>query len=503
MNENKYLGKRGYIIRKSFLNENELKQIKEDLTVKPHTSNDYGEKNDSFKIYMENDKKIYLPKFYAFKKFGNPDVSKIPEGEDINITFNGTLRELQINAINEYVKTYNNNNIKGGGIISLGCGQGKTVVALNIIHRLKKKTLVVVHKEFLMNQWIERIESFLPDAKIGKIQQDKYDVIGKDIVLCMLQTISMRDFPLNAFDCFGLVIIDEAHRIPSRVFSKALSKINSKYMLALSATPNRKDGLTKVLKWFVGPIIFNTTNKKNQEKYNVEINRYKIISDDKNYNELLLTFNNKVKLSSMLNNICNYTKRNDLIIDIIKNILDEHIERQILILSDRKNQLNYIYNVINDNKICSVGYYIGGMSQKALKQSEECRLILATYPMANEGLDIPNLNSLILASPKSDIVQSVGRVMRKKHKNFLPKIIDIVDDFSLFSNQSNKRKLLYTKRDYIIKNYFYNCENNELIEDKNNNIIKKKNNIILDEEDDENENQKLNKKIIFNKNFFD
>ena len=70
-----------------------------------------------------------------------------------------------------------------------------------------------------MNQWIERIEMFLPDAKIGRIQQDKYDVDGKDIILCMLQTISMRHFSLNAFDCFGLVIIDEAHRVPSRVFS--------------------------------------------------------------------------------------------------------------------------------------------------------------------------------------------------------------------------------------------------------------------------------------------
>ena len=98
------------------------------------------------------------------------------------------MRELQNNAINAYLKTYENNNIQGGGIISLGCGQGKTVVALNIIYRLQKKTLVVVHKEFLMNQWIERIEMFLPDAKIGK-EQDKYDVDAKDIMLCMLQTI--------------------------------------------------------------------------------------------------------------------------------------------------------------------------------------------------------------------------------------------------------------------------------------------------------------------------
>lgn len=224
--ENKYIGKRGYIIKKKILNEEELNEIRNELTVKPNISNDYGEKNESFKVYLENVNKIYVPKFYGLKKFGKPDINKLKDGEDININFNGELRELQIEAINKYLETYKKNKIEGGGIISLGCGQGKTVVALNIIYRLKKKTLVVVHKEFLMNQWIERIEMFLPNAKIGKIQQNKYDVENKDIVICMLQTISMREFPLNAFDCFGLIIIDEAHRIPSRVFSKALSKIN-------------------------------------------------------------------------------------------------------------------------------------------------------------------------------------------------------------------------------------------------------------------------------------
>ena len=488
MNVNKYLGKRGYIIRKSILNEDEINKIRNDLTVKPNISSDFGEQNKPFKVFLENENKLYLPKFYAFKKFKNPDSYRIPPGQIINIDFNGKMRELQENAINAYLKTYENDNIQGGGIISLGCGQGKTVVALNIIYRLKRKTLVVVHKEFLMNQWIERIEMFLPNAKIGRIQQDKYDVEGKDIVLCMLQTISMRNFALNAFDCFGLVIIDEAHRVPSRVFSRALSKINSKHMLALSATPNRKDGLTKVLKWFVGPIVYSTINSRNQEHYNVEVNRYKIISQDSSYNELLLTYNGKVKLSSMLNNICNYEKRNNLIINIIKEILEEHEKRQILILSDRKNQLNYIYKNISENNVCSVGYYIGGMSQKALKESEECRLILATYPMANEGLDIPNLNSLILASPKSDIIQSVGRVMRKKHTDFLPKIVDIIDDFSMFSNQGNKRNSLFVKRKYYVKNYFYNCENDELIEDNNNiNISDEINNL----------NKELKKKNLF------
>ena len=139
MNTDKYLGKRGYIIKKSILSEDQLNKIRDDLTVKPNISNDFGDQNEPFKVFLENEKKIYLPKFYAFKKFKKPDLYKIPKGQSININFKGSLRELQNNAINAYLKTYEKDNIEGGGIISLGCGQGKTVVALNIIYRLQKK----------------------------------------------------------------------------------------------------------------------------------------------------------------------------------------------------------------------------------------------------------------------------------------------------------------------------------------------------------------------------
>jgi superfamily II DNA or RNA helicase len=100
-----------------------------------------------------------------------------------------------------------------------------------------------------MNQWIERIKMALPLAKVGIIQADKFNVKGNDIVIGMLQTLSMKEFDNNAFDDFGHVIIDECHTISSRIFSKALFKVNAKYMLGISATPNRSDGLMKVLNY--------------------------------------------------------------------------------------------------------------------------------------------------------------------------------------------------------------------------------------------------------------
>ena len=140
------------------------------------------------------------------------------------------------------------------------------------------------------------------------------DVEGKDIVIAMLQSLSMKEYPMSLFEDFGFTIIDEVHHISAEVFSRALFKVVTRNMLGLSATVKRKDGLTKVLKWFVGPIIFST-NKKND--YQVEVERYKIISLDDYYNEVLLTYNGKVKVATMINNICSYDKRNNLTLEII------------------------------------------------------------------------------------------------------------------------------------------------------------------------------------------
>ena len=100
-----------------------------------------------------------------------------------------------------------------------------------------------------MTQWYDRITEFIPNAKIGKIQQNTIDIENKDIVLAMVQSLSMKEYNSNIFENFGLVIFDECHHLGAEVFSKAMPKVASKYMLGLSATPNRKDGLKRVFEW--------------------------------------------------------------------------------------------------------------------------------------------------------------------------------------------------------------------------------------------------------------
>jgi superfamily II DNA or RNA helicase len=462
-----YLAKRGYVIKKKELTEEEIKEVKDDLTVSPAISTDFGAVADPFPIYLENEKKLYVPKFYGIEKFGEPSSDKVPPGADINVDFKFTIRPNQELPVKRCMEAYQK---KGGGILSLSCGQGKTIIGLYLISQLKKKTLVIVHKEFLLNQWVERIEQALPDAKIGRIQQSTYDVEGKDIVIGMLQTISMKEFSLIDFDCFGHVIIDEAHRIPSQVFSKALQKINCPYMLGLSATPNRKDGLTKVLKWYVGNIVY--TNKTSNTN-NVLVNRYIVKSQNPVYNQELYDFRGRVKMATMINNITEYFYRTKIIINVIKEILKED-NRKILLLSDRKNHLNDIYKFITTNNICTVGYYVGGMKKEKLKESEYKDLILGTFAMANEGLDIEALNTLILASPKSDIIQSCGRILRKSHGEVKPIIVDMVDNFSMFENQGNKRLKYYRSKKYDIMDYEVQDISGEILSEKKNEVEPRK-----------------------------
>jgi superfamily II DNA or RNA helicase len=454
MEHNKYIGKRGYVIRKVFLNESIINEVKTELTVKPFVSGDYGSEEEPFKIYLENDKKIYLPKFYGINKFGKPDINSILPGDDINIDFSLKLKEEQIIPAQETIKAYYE---KGGGILSLPCGFGKTILALYFISVLKKKTIVIVHKEFLMNQWIERIKFALPMAKVGIVQGDKCEIKGSDIIIGMLQTLSMKDFASDAFDSIGHVIIDECHRIPSRVFSKALLKLNSTYMLGLSATPNRKDGLTKVLKYYIGDIIYSV---KSNEKNIVKVARYILQSKDENYNKEIYNFRGQVQMPTMVNNIASYLNRTKLIMTKVIEEIKSNDLRQILILSDRKQQLEEMFKIAKENEIESVGYYVGGMKKEKLKENESCKILLGTFPMANEGLDIPSLNGLVLATPKSDIIQSIGRICRMKHENIQPIIIDIVDKFSIFDNQSNKRFNVYKKKKYKITDINYNLDKN-------------------------------------------
>jgi superfamily II DNA or RNA helicase len=151
----------------------------------------------------------------------------------------------------------------------------------------------------------------------------------------------------------------------------------------------------------------------------------------------------------MISKISDYGPRSDFIVKVIGDLLIENHEAQIMILAHNRSLLTYLYEAIEHRKIATVGYYVGGMKQKNLQETETRQIVLATYAMAAEALDIKTLSILIMASPKTDIIQSVGRILRIKHDN--PIVVDIVDSHPLFQNQWKQRKRYYKKCNYRIR----------------------------------------------------
>ena len=324
-----------------------------------------------------------------------------------------------------------------------------TVMALKIISQLGKKTLIIVHKEFLMNQWIERANEFLPGVSIGKIQGSVFDVEGKDIVLGMLQTLYDKAFPENAFSSFGLTIVDEVHRIGSEQFSKTLLRTITPYMLGISATVDRKDNLTKVLYMFIGPKIYT---EQREDEDPVMVRALEFISSDPQFNETEYDFRGQAKYSTMITKLCDFNRRSEFIVQVLADLIEEsnvkETSAQIMVLSHNKSLLKYLFEGIQHRGFATVGYYVGGMKQKDLQETEGKQIVLATYAMAAEALDIKSLSVLLMATPKTDITQSVGRILRVKHKN--PIVVDIVDRHDVFQNQWTQRKRFYKRCNYAI-----------------------------------------------------
>ncbi len=441
---NTYLGQKGYTINKSELSiENQIK-IRNDLTIKPFTMGAPLNESKMFPAYRESPNKFYVPHYYGVDHFGPPKQYKISEGTDIYLDFNGNLRENQTIVVNTYLN-HVNKVWYGGGLLELPCAYGKTVLSLNIISQLKKKTFIIVHKEFLMNQWIERIQQFLPKARVGKIQGPIIDIDDKDIVIGMLQSLSMKEYPASIFESFGLTIIDEVHHISSEVFSNSLFKLVTKYMLGLSATMNRKDGTTSVFKMFLGDIIFK--GKRDEERA-VTVRGIEYYVDDDDFNEVKLDYRGKPQYSTMISKLCEYNRRSEFILKVLSDMLTENPNQQVMILAHNKNVLKYLHDAVAHRNIATVGYYVGGMKESALKETETKKVVIATYAMAAEALDIKTLTTLIMATPKTDIEQSVGRILREKHSS--PIVVDIVDSHDLFKNQWRKRKTFYKKENYKI-----------------------------------------------------
>lgn len=439
------LGRRGYSIPKSQLSAKDQEGVRRDLMFRQRAGPAAYGLPPEFPVYLESNTKMYVPRCYGWKRFGPPATRALSEGEPIALAFDGSLRADQLAPARKYLSAAK---ATGAGLLDLYCGFGKTVVALWLVAELGRKTIIIVHKDFLVTQWRERIEQFLPGASVGRIQGQVVDVEGHDVVIAMLQSLALKDYPRDMCDRFGFAIVDECHHMSAETFSSALFKVVTPRMLGLSATMTRKDGLSKVFKLFLGEVV--ARKRREEREVVVRIERY--ATTDSEFLHVPTDHRGQVAYSKLLSKVHADPGRAAFVLDLLSRVIaEEHgasPPRQILLLAQHRCLVAWLMHEITARQLATVGYYLGGMKSKALKEAEGCKVILGTYEMAKEALDIKTLTTLILATPMADVAQAVGRIMRVP--GHVPVVYDVVDPHSTFRRQAKKRLTYYKKEKYTI-----------------------------------------------------
>jgi superfamily II DNA or RNA helicase len=322
---------------------------------------------------------------------------------------------------------------QGACILSLKVGMGKTCVALHVASTLQAKTLVVVHKTFLADQWEQRAMQFTPAAKVTRVQGQLCDLSG-DIVVATIQTLVKKDAEM--FGQFKLVVLDECHHTAAPMFSKAMFKLNCKYVLGLSATPTRKDGLQKVLHYFLGPIAYQVEGQTKAQRpatvmhFTYTCDAYAFPAPTTRFGTLDHT--------KLLNCIAENTQRTEAVVNLLRHVVPKN--RHVLVLSHRRAHCEAIAAACPE-----ASTYLGGD-----KKIPSSRILVSTYNLVSEGFDEARLDALVLATPASDVEQTVGRVLRNNDAKDPALIYDIIDAWGPCYAQSRKRKGIYTKNGFVI-----------------------------------------------------
>jgi len=391
---------------------------------------------------------LYLPRDWAQKRLGAPDSDTRSEGTSLReeLRFNGKIRDEQMPIVNTFLASDAN------GLICVPCGYGKTFMAIWLAMKIKKRFMVVVHKEFLLSQWRKELETLVPGIRLGVVQGPLCQISQEyDAVLVMIQTLcsETRQYTSDMFNDFGFAIFDECHHLGAEYFSRSLLRIQCKHMLGLSATPDRTDGLSKIFLWFLGPIAYQIKTREADET--VRVIAYRFESDDVAFKKAPVNWKGEVIRARLLNQLADFKPRTAYLCERLVEFVKEG--RKLLVLSDRLGHLNDFETEFRKAGITDIGYYVGGTKQKLLDEAEKKAVILATYAMAAEAMNIPSLNTVLLATPKSNIEQSVGRILREKRdvRKFSPLILDVVDhQHRGCIGQYNRRRKFYKTCGYKV-----------------------------------------------------
>ena len=415
-----------------------------------------GNTPKELKLYRISGNNIIIP-YGAYKSLYNtfPYLRDIVTSVDlsankhVNYNANISLYPYQENAVESLINA-------NGGILKSKAGSGKTRMGIATICRMGLKTLWLTHTNELLNQSYNSASEFIDKKLLGKITAGKMD-ISEGITFATVQTLSKADLNLLRYE-WDMVVTDECHRASMSVtratmFSKVLNNLAARYKYGLSATLHRADGLIKCTYALLGGVahtvpdsVVNTMRVKIQRKdTGVQISRKCLDTDG------------TLCYAKLINYLAENGKRNYIISNDIEELMRQG--HSIIVLSDRVEHLNALKQTLSEwGKLETV--ILHGKVKKADREQalEDMRtkkkhILLATYSLAKEGLDVPCLDRLLLATPVKDyaiVVQSVGRIARVCEGKSTPVVYDYVDDIGFLENMWKKRCTSYKKDGCIL-----------------------------------------------------
>ncbi len=338
------------------------------------------------------------------------------------VCFYGSLKPFQHKAVTTMLK-------RNFGTLTAPTGSGKTVMALSMIAARKQPTLIVVHTKDLARQWMERIETFckIPQKEIGMIGAGRQR-IGKEITIAMVQSL-YKKAPQVAKK-IGYLLVDECHRCPSRTFTEAVKAFDAQYMTGLSATPWRRDQLSKLIFWYLGDVHHEVDQKQLEESGDI-LKAEAVIRPTtfKPYFDPVLEY------SKMLSELTQDNERNRLIAaDVAKEA--QTGQGVLLVLSDRKKHCHALYSLIHYGHGIEAEVMTGDLKTAERRDIVErvnrgqIPVLIATGQLIGEGFDCKELSTLFLATPirfTGRLIQYLGRILRPAPGKNYARVYDYVD----------------------------------------------------------------------------
>jgi superfamily II DNA or RNA helicase len=358
---------------------------------------------------------------------------------EVSFEFMGNLKDFQKEAVGAMSAC-------DFGTLAASTGCGKTVMALALIAQRKQPTLIMVHTKELMDQWVERIATFLevPAKEIGRIGAGKHN-LGDRVTVGMVQTL--YKCAAKVAPHFGHLVVDECHRVPSRTFTKAVTALDTKYMLGLSATPWRRDGLSRLIYWHLGDKVHEV------EKEDL-VETGAILSAEIFFRETRFfpTCDPSEEYSRMLSELTIDPGRNALIVqDVAWEVANGH--GVCLILTDRKAHCETLLDLLLQRGVVAE-MLTGDLSMAERRRLVEdlndglVKVMVATGQLLGEGFDCRHLSTLFLATPiKFDgrLLQYLGRVLRPSPGKDKARVYDYVDPVGVLQNAARARRRVYSK----------------------------------------------------------